>query len=175
MIASTVEWLSAAAMAYVTANMAFVGPIVFALGFAESLVLVSLFVPSTILFLGIGTVHHAAGGSFFELWLYGAAGAFLGDVLSYAVGRYYKDDVGGMWPFNSRPEWYLMARKFESRWGFLGIIGSKFLGMLRPFVPVVAGAMRMPWPVFIVASALSSLLWAGTFLAPGYGIGYLMK
>jgi len=46
---------------------------------------------------------------------------------------------------------------------------------LRPFVPMVAGAMRMPFPVFIAASAASCLAWAGAFLSPGYGIGFLLR
>lgn len=175
MISETMQWVTAEAMSLITANMALIGPIVFALGFAESIVFLSFFVPSTILFLGIGGIHHAAGGTFWEVWLWGAAGAFCGDILSYAAGRFFKDDIAGVWPFSAKPEWYLMARNFESRWGFLGVIGSKFLGMMRPFVPVVAGAMKMPWPVFATASALSALLWAGVFLSPGYGLGYLMK
>lgn len=175
MISDAIGWVTAGVMGLVTANMAMIGPIVFALGFAESIVFVSLLVPSTLLFLGIGGLHHAAGGSFFDVWLWGAAGAFLGDILSYAAGRYFKEDIAGVWPFKAKPEWYVLARNFEKEWGFLGIIGSKFLGVMRPFVPVVAGAMHMRWPVFLLASAISALLWSGTFLAPGYGIGWLIN
>jgi membrane protein DedA with SNARE-associated domain len=175
MIADTVTWISSGVMTFVNENMALIGPIVFALGFAESIAFVSLLVPSTLLFLGIGGLHHAAGGSFWEVWLYGAAGAFIGDVLSYLVGRYFKDEMSGVWPFNRRPEWYLLARRYSDEYGSVGIIGSKFLGALRPFVPMVAGAMRMPFPVFIAASAASCLAWAGAFLSPGYGIGYLLR
>lgn len=175
MISDTIQWISAEVLGAVAQNIAFVGPIVFALGFAESIVFLSLFVQSTILFLGIGGVHHAAGGSFLDVWLWGACGAFLGDILSYAAGRYFKNDVYNVWPFSSKPEWYQFARDFTQKWGLLGIIGSKFLGMMRPFVPVVAGAMVMPMPLFLLASAISSLVWAGAFLAPGYGLGMLMK
>ena len=156
-------------------HIALAEPLVFALGFAESVVLVSLFVPSTILILGIGGLHHAAGGSFWPVWLAGAAGAFLGDVLSYTLGRYFKADIAGVWPFNSKPEWYVLARTFFARWGIPGIVASKFLGMMRPFVPVVAGAMGMRWPVFLPASAVSCLMWAGVFLSPGYGIGLILN
>jgi membrane protein DedA with SNARE-associated domain len=156
-------------------HIALAEPLVFVLGFAEGVVLVSLFVPSTILFLGIGGLHHAAGGSFWPVWLAGAGGAFLGDVLSYTLGRYFKADIAGLWPFSSKPEWYVLARAFFRRWGMPGVVGSKFLGMMRPFVPVVAGAMGMRWPLFLVASAFSCLLWAGVFLSPGYGIGFILR
>jgi membrane protein DedA with SNARE-associated domain len=162
-------------IAFVGENIHLVEPLVFLLGFAESIVLVSLFVPSTILFLGIGGLHHAAGGAFVPLWLSAAAGAFAGDVLSYALGRYFRSDIAGVWPFSKKPEWYVMARGFFRTWGAPGIIGSKFLGMMRPFVPVVAGAASMRWLPFLLASAVSCLLWAGAFLGPGHGLGWFMR
>lgn len=160
-------------IAFVTKHIALAEPVVFLLGFAESIVFLSLLVPSTVLFLGIGGLHHAAGGHFVPLWLSAAAGAFIGDVLSYAVGRYFRGEVAGVWPFTKKPEWYVIARAFFRRWGMTGIVASKFLGMMRPFVPVVAGATSMRWPLFLVASAASCLIWAGVFLGPGHGVGRL--
>lgn len=160
---------------FVSDNIALVGPLVFALGFAESIVLVSLLVPSTILFLAIGGLHHAAGGTFMPLWLAGASGAFLGDVVSYALGRYFRADIAGIWPFSKNPQWYVMARGFFQKWGAPGIVASKFLGAMRPFVPVVAGATDMRWLPFLLASAVSCLLWAGAFLGPGHGLGWFVR
>ena len=57
----------------------------------------------------------------------------------------------------------------------LSIIGGKFVGALRPFLPLVAGMLDMPWALFLGASAVSSLIWAATFLAPGYGIGFWLQ
>lgn len=148
-------------------------PIVFALGFAESIALISLFVPSTVLFLVIGAAHHATGGSFVPIWLAGAAGAFLGDIVSYGVGAYYKDGIRDVWPFRANPHWMAKAKVFDQRWGALSIVASKFLGMLRPFAPVMAGTIAMPWFRFLVASAVSCLMWAGLFLSPGYGFSWL--
>ncbi len=162
-------------LALVSANMDLVEPIVFAIAFAESIVFVSLFVPSTALLLVIGGLHGAAGGEFWPVWLAGSTGATLGDLISFAFGRRLRQGVRQIWPFSKHPEWYVTARYHVVRWGAAGIIGSKFLGMLRPFVPVVAGAMRMSWSTIIIASPLSALLWAGAFLAPGYGLKWLFS
>lgn len=162
-------------IAFVADNIALAEPLVFILGFAESIVFLSLLVPSTVLFLAIGGLHQAAGGHFVPLWLAAASGAFIGDVISYAIGRYFRNDVGGIWPFSRKPEWYVLARAFFQRWGMLGVIGSKFLGMMRPFVPVVAGAAMMRWPLFLAASAISCLMWAGVFLGPGHGLVWFMR
>ncbi len=165
--------LWAGIIGFVRDHVAWTPWIVFALGFAESIALVSLFVPSTVLFLAIGGLHSAAGGQFVEVWLAGAAGAAIGDVISYLVGRWFKHDTGRIWPFSRLPGLLPKARAMVERWGFWSIIAGKFIGGLRPFVPVVAGMLDMPWLVFVLASVVSSLIWAGTFLAPGYGIALL--
>ena len=149
--------------------------IVFLLGFAEGIALVSLFVPSTILFLGIGGIHSAAGGEFWPVWLAATAGACLGDCVSYALGRYFKSEAGRVWPISKYPEILPKARLLFQRWGMLSIVGGKFVGALRPFLPLAAGMLDMPWALFLAASALSSLIWAGTFLLPGYGISFLLQ
>lgn len=154
-------------------NIALVEPIVFALGFAESTMVVSLLVPSSALLVAIGGVHSAAGGEFWSVVLAGGAGAFLGDVITFAIGRYFKDDIRKWWPLSRHPEWYAGTRIYVARWGAPGVIFSKFFGVLRPFVPAIAGAAGMKWAVFLTASPVSCVLWAGAFLAPGYGIGLL--
>ncbi|MCB1519182.1 MAG: DedA family protein [Hyphomicrobiaceae bacterium] len=167
---ATIDSFKQAVISVVSEHIALAEPLVFVLGFAESIVFVSLLVPSTILFLAIGGLHYSAGGDFVPLWLAGAAGAFLGDILSYSVGRYFKAELANTWPLSRKPEWFVLARSFFHKWGALGIILSKFLGMMRPFVPLVAGAAQMPWTTFLPASAVSALLWAAAFLGPGHGL-----
>ena len=160
-------------LGFVRDHLELAGVVVFALGFAESIAFVSLFVPSTILFLGIGGVHAAAGGQYWQLWLAGSAGAALGDCVSYAFGRVFKHDVHRVWPISKYPELLPKGRALFERWGVWSILAGKFIGGLRPFIPVVAGMMDMPWGLFLIGSVLSSLAWAGIFLAPGYGLKLL--
>ena len=151
-------------------HIALAEPIVFALGFAESTVFLSLLVPSSALFLGIGGIHSAAGGGFLGVWLAASAGAAIGDLITFAIGRYFKQDIGGLWPLRTRPHWYVLSRHYVKRYGMLGVFVSKFGGVIRPFVPLVAGAMGMRWEKFLMVSPLSCLVWSGTFLAPGYAL-----
>lgn len=177
MALATTNGVFSDAVAFVTSvvsdNAAFVPVLVFLLGMGEGLVLVSIFIPSTALFLAIGAAHSAAGGDFLTVWFAGTAGAMLGDAISFAVGRIFKDDLTRIWPFSRYPELFPVSRNLFQRWGIFAILAGKFLGTARPFLPVVAGAMMMGWPVFLLASFLSSLAWAGVFLAPGYGIAAL--
>lgn len=160
-------------LAFARDHVAWTAAFVFLLGFAESIAFISLFVPSTILFLMIGGVHSAAGGSFLPVWIAGSVGAAIGDVISYFAGRYFHADVDRIWPFSKMPGLLPKAKLLFDRYGFWSIVIGKFFGGLRPFVPVVAGMMNMPFWLFLPASVISSFVWAGVFLAPGYGIALL--
>jgi membrane protein DedA with SNARE-associated domain len=171
---SAVEWKDLA-LAFIQDHPHLVGLLVFLLGLGEGIALVSLFIPSSMLFLLIGSAHSAVGGSFWPIWLWGAAGACIGDLLSYGLGRYLKGDAARVWPISRYP--YLIPRGegLVEKWGPLSVIGGKFVGGLRPFIPVAAGMLGMPGTVFVAASSVSCLLWAGAFLAPGYGVTFLLR
>lgn len=156
-------------------HIAFAEPTVFLLGFAEGIPVLSLFVPSSALFLGIGTLHAGLGGSFWQLWMAASLGAVIGDLVTYSLGRIFKERTSEIWPFSRNPELMPRGRAMIARWGALAVLGGKFLGFLRPFIPVVAGMAEMPSWTFLGASILSSLAWAGVFLAPGYGITLLLR
>ena len=60
------------------------------------------------------------------------------------------------------------ARVFVNRWGAPGVIASKFLGIGRAYVPVVAGATSMPLLKFGAASLISAILAVAVCLSPRY-------
>jgi membrane protein DedA with SNARE-associated domain len=86
---------------FVRAHQGWAPFIVGALAFAESLAVVSLLVPSTVLLLGIGALVGASGLEFWPIWLGAAVGAILGDWLSYAIGFRFKQAVFRVWPLSS--------------------------------------------------------------------------
>ena len=158
-------------VAFLRDNQYLADPLVFILGFAEGVPVVSLFVPSSALFVAIGSMQGAFGGSFISLWLSATVGAILGDLVTYGIGRYFKDNAQRIWPLSRRPELLIKGRNIIDRWGVLAIVGGKFLGFMRPFLPIAAGVMEMRFAIFCFASVLSSLAWSGVFLAPGFGLG----
>lgn len=150
--------------------------ILFLLAFGEFIVLFSFFIPASVLFLAIGGLHGASGGALWPLVLAGTAGAFLGDLVSYWIGWRYRDRLQDTWPFRTNPTWLPKARKFFDRWGIAGVVAAKFVGPMRPLVPTISGAVAMPGGIFLVASAISSLVWSLVFLVPTYyGIEWLMR
>jgi membrane protein DedA with SNARE-associated domain len=154
-------------------HMALAQPVVFILGFAEGIPVLSLFVPSTALFLGIGVAHSAVGGTFVPMWMAASAGAVLGDLVTYALGRYFKADAARMWPLSRKPGLLAAGNAYFQRWGALAVLAGKFLGVVRPVIPLIAGMTHMPLWIYVPASIASSIAWAGVFLSPGYGISWL--
>ena len=155
-------------VSFVRENEHLIEMIIFLLGFAESLVLVSFFVPASILFLAVAALHSAGDGPFIPILMAGALGCLFGDLVSYMVGWRMRRQVKSMWPFRSRPDLLARTRLLIRRHGVLAIVISKFIGPLRPITPLCAGAASMPWYSFAGASAASSMIWALAFLAPAY-------
>ncbi|MGH8800723.1 MAG: VTT domain-containing protein, partial [Casimicrobiaceae bacterium] len=53
------------------------------------------------------------------------------------------------------------------RWGFFSVLVSKFIPGFSIVAPPIAGALRMRTGAFVLASAGSAALWAGTAMAVG--------
>ncbi len=155
-------------------HIGFAEPIVFAMGFAEGVPVLSLLVPSTPMFLGIGTLHAAAGGQFWSLCLAAAVGAWASDIAVYLIARRYKLGVLKWRIFKRNPHWWPQGHALFQRWGVLAVVAGKFLGVLRPFIPAAAGVAGMPLWQFLPASLIASIAWAGLFLGAGHGAMWLM-
>lgn len=127
-----------------------------------------LAVPSLLAFLGLAILHVMAGGNLLPLALAGAAGAFLGDLFFYREGARNHADFSTQWLIDADPEDINEGRDYLARKGAGGIVASKFLGMKRCLIPVIAGLDGMPLARFLPASALSAIVWAGLLLLPIY-------
>jgi membrane protein DedA with SNARE-associated domain len=160
---------------FVRDNRAWTAPIVAVLAFSESLAILSLLVPATVLLVGIGALIGAAGitlatAEFWTIWLAGSFGAVLGDWVSYEFGRCFDQRVRTLWPLNRRPDLVDRAELFIRRHGVWGVFLGRFFGPLRALVPIAAGIFDMPRGRFQLANVASALLWALALLAPGAGL-----
>jgi membrane protein DedA with SNARE-associated domain len=161
------ESLRTATVEFVRAHHVWAPFIVGALAFGESIAVVSLFIPATVLLLGIGALIEGMGLAFWPMWLGAAIGASLGDWLSYEVGRYLEDRAQHVWPLNRYPELIRKGEDFCRRFGAWAVAVGRFFGPARAFVPLVAGVFQMPRLPFQAANILSALLWAYLLLTVG--------
>ena len=145
--------------------------LVLVISLVESLALVGLLVPGVVL---ITTAASLAGHQDIALaWLLGAAfiGAILGDGISFSLGFKHREQVTQRWPLSQHPEWLGRGARFFERYGIWSVFVGRFVGPVRPIIPLVAGMMRMPPRTFIWANITSAALWAPAYTLPGYLLG----
>ena len=160
---------------FIRDHEAYLLPLAFAICMAESIIVVSLFVPSTIILLASSALLGASGASVLNLWIAAGLGAALGDWVSYGLGRFTYRELKDGWPFYHNRRTVARGRIFFARWGWASMFIARFLGPLRSFMPLTAGVCRMPLAAFAIASLLSAFIWAGAVLAPtGIGAGFLL-
>lgn len=152
---------------FVREHEAWAPAIVFVLAFLESIVGLSLAVPSTPLFIGVGALIGASNIAFWPIFAGVALGGFLGDWVSYALGYRLKDRVLEWKTIKNRPELVHRTQNFVQKWGAPGVFVGRFISPIRSFVPFVAGMFEMGQIPFQLANASSALVWAYILLAPG--------
>lgn len=153
--------------AFIEANASWAEAILFLCAFAESLAFVGLVVPGVVLLTAGGALVASGVLGFWQVYAAIALGAVLGDAVSYWLGRLFGHHVPHVWPFRRRPEFLERSTRFFLRHGGKSVFFARFLGPLRPVVPLTAGMMAMPHHRFQVANLTSAVIWAPLMMAPG--------
>lgn len=144
--------------------------LLFAFAFGESIAVVGILVPGATFIVLFGFVISQGIYDFYDAALIGAVGAILGDVFSFVLGR------RGIDPARRFPRLFAQdtvdrAERFMHRYGVAGVFIGRFIGPLRPFVPFIAGALKMKWRSFMVMNIASGILWSVSYLAVGFFFG----
>ncbi|GHE19880.1 bifunctional DedA family/phosphatase PAP2 family protein [Halomonas urumqiensis] len=137
----------------------------------ESLALIGLLVPGVLLITATASL---AGHQQLELpWVIAVAfvGAVAGDGVSYLLGYTQHERTTRLWPLSRHPEWLARAARFFKRYGMLSVLLGRFVGPVRPVIPLIAGMLKMPPRHFLFANVLSAALWAPAYILPGYLLG----
>lgn len=147
------------------------GLIVFVTALGESLAVVGLILPGAALMFGFGALIALGQLEFWATWAWAAAGAMIGDGLSFWLGRTYHQRLRQLWPFSAHPEMLDRAVSFFQRHGGKSVLLGRFVGPLRPVIPAVAGMLDMPLRRYLPANVCSATLWAPAYLLPGMAFG----
>jgi len=128
----------------------------------------ALFGPLLILYVAAGALYLFAGGSFPLALAMSAVGCFIGDLLSYWLGRTYRYALHDIWSLDWYPRLVTRTKAYVKALGLPSVLLSKFMGARRPLVPLGAGAIDLPLTGFVLVSAVASVLWAAAFLSPRF-------
>ena len=153
---------------FIENHQAWAGVVVGLLAFGESLILIGILLPGTIVLMIVGGLVGAGIIEPLPVLLGAMVGAALGDTISYHLGLWLGRGVVHKWPLNRFRREIARARLFFRRYGFAAIFFGRFFGPLRATVPLVAGMMGMNRRRFQLANVLSAILWAPMVLSPGW-------
>jgi len=146
--------------------------VLFAIIFSETGFVVTPFLPGDSLLFVAGAI--AAGGALdvHALAVVLVAAAILGNSANYAIGRWFGRRFftreGSRW---LDPAHLARAHAFYERHGGKAVVLSRFLPIVRTYIPFVAGMARMPPARFMAYNALGAGAWAGLLTYAGYFFG----
>jgi len=115
-----------------------------------------------------GTMAH--GGlfgylSFWKVFLAGTLGGVVGDSVGYAIGRIFRENARDY-------KFYQVAQprveKLMNKFGGWAIIVSKYVYGLRVAVCLSYGVSKMPFPRFVLLSAISCSIWVFALTSIGF-------
>ena len=164
------EWLDQL-VAWIGENPMAAGGLAFLIAFCDALAVVGIVVPALPLLFAVGALIGLGYINGPYVAVAAAAGAFTGDALSYWIGHRWGPSMRELWLFRRYPQLLDRGERLFLRHGVKSIFIARFVGAVRPFVPAIAGMLRMPFRRYAPASAIACMLWAVSFLAPGWIFG----
>jgi len=153
---------------FIQTHQAWAGPIIFLMTFGESMLIIGILLPATVLLMMSGGLVGSGTLPIAPILLWGMAGAVLGDALSYWLGKWLGPRILRLKVLKTHRRAVARARLLCYRYGFLAVLIGRFLGPMRSLIPTVAGVMKMSEKKFQLANVLSGILWVPALLAPGY-------
>jgi membrane protein DedA with SNARE-associated domain len=144
---------------------------VFLLALSEAVPVIGTAVPGSTLILAVSALATAAGMSPWVLLIAAVAGAVVGDGFSFWLGHRYRRRLLRGWPLNRFPRLIEYSAQLIRKYGIASVFLARFTAVVRAFVPLLAGILRMSTRHFYVANILSALVWAPLHVFPGVLVG----
>lgn len=168
------EWLAPLAR-WLADYPQWLGLILFLAACLECLAVVGLLIPGTVLLFALAALAGSGILSLGETLLLGFVGGLLGDLLSYALGRRYHQNIRSLRGLRNHPEWLVRAELYVARYGVASLLVGRFIGPLRPMLPLTAGMLDMPFGRFLLVSVAATAGWSMAYLLPGWTAGAAVR
>jgi undecaprenyl-diphosphatase len=143
----------------------------FGTAFIESLAIAGLVVPGVAILFTLAVLAGQTGMPISEMLIWSGFGAIAGDTISFEIGRRLQGRLEAVWPINRYPSLIAKGKLFFQKHGGKSIVIGRFVGPVRPIIPLVAGALWMPWRRFLGFNIASAIAWAPAYTLPGYLVG----
>jgi undecaprenyl-diphosphatase len=157
--------------AWLSTHPHWLGTVLFVTAFLECLALAGIIIPGTVVLFGISVLAGSGILGLSETLILGYLGGLLGDATSYYLGRRFHQNIRSLPGLRTHPEWIASAEGFFHRNGVTSLLVGRFIGPLRPMLPMVAGMLDMPIIRFIAVSIIAAAGWSAAYLLPGWMTG----
>lgn len=147
------------------------GAAIFITALLECLALVGVILPGVVLMFGLAVIAGSSSLGLPSLLILAWLGGLSGDFLSYALGYRLQNKVPKLPLLRSHPQWIANAEIHFERYGALSLLLGRFIGPLRPILPLVAGMLSMPFARFTTVSIIAAAGWAVAYTLPGWMVG----
>src|SRR5438105_3432201 len=144
---------------------------VFLLALSEAVPVIGTVVPGSSLIIAISALATTAGITPWALLVAAALGAIAGDGFAFWLGHHFHRQILAGWPFNRFPWLIERSARFIRKYGATSVFFARFTAVVRAFVPLLAGILKMSSGRFYVANVLSALVWAPIHVFPGVLLG----
>ncbi|MTD41042.1 DedA family protein [Erwinia sp. CPCC 100877] len=135
--------------------------------FLESLALVGLVMPGTVVMGALGALIGSGQVNFYSAWGVGTLGCLLADWISYWLGWRFRGPLH-RWSFLKKQKaWLDKTEHALHQHSMFTILVGRFIGPTRPLVPMVAGMLELPVRKFIGPNIIGCILWPPFYFLPG--------
>lgn len=135
--------------------------------FFESLALIGLILPGIVLMSLLGTFIGNGKINFYSAWICGFIGCVFGDWISYYIGYKFHQQIYNLKIFKKNIFLIKKTKKSIIKYCFITIFIGKFIGPIRPFIPIITGTLKLPIKKIILPNLLGCLIWPPLYLIPG--------
>lgn len=168
------QWLDTLTQ-WLASHPQWLGLAVLVLACMECLAVIGLIIPGTVLMFAVAMLAGSGILTLGETLLLGFIGGLIGDLLSYALGRRYHQGIRSLRGLRDHPEWLMQAEHYFQRYGVASLLVGRFIGPLRPMLPMTAGMLDMPFGRFLLVSLCAAAGWSMAYLLPGWSAGAAIR
>ncbi|MBT8764319.1 DedA family protein [Desulfohalobiaceae bacterium Ax17] len=149
--------------------------VIFAVAFLESFAFIGLLIPGTVFAASVGILAAHGVLEIYFVIIAGSLGAILADLASFYLARLYGEKLILKKICLKYQPYVDQGYRFFENHGGMSVFWGRFIGLIRPVIPFIAGLLKMEPGKFCVYAVFSGILWGVIYFGAGYLFGASWK
>ncbi len=153
---------------FVISHGSLIAPLLIVLMFLESAPFTGFFIPGSFLLPLVGAIAGTTHSSLGVLLVFAVSGSCLGDLLGFYLGKKGAGKLVQARFYKGHQNAILKAQEELNRHGVLAVFIGRFVWLIHPAIPAMAGLSGVKSYIFMLVDLLAAFLWVGVYLGAGY-------